>query len=415
MSSAGATVEPSGSTVPDVSAVTATTTDQLPKPQVPGPWFQACSRQFRGHPHLMDLALAAGIYLFTVLALVAGPPFGDASAPAWSYLVAGVTCGALVFRRTHPWIVLIVTAAGYLVVQFFSSDVPPLILAMVIALATVTLAGRRRWAIAAAVAIMVSALAIGWITNGEDWSHPRPVAIAALCALAIALADATRNRRAYVAAIEERARRAEASREQDALRRVADERLRIARDLHDVLAHHIAVINVQAGVAGHLMEQRPEQARAALDHVRAAARSVLAEMQAVLTVLRDPGESADPAEPAPGIEQLPGLVEKFRELGLTVDTVTRGITVPLPAAVDLVAYRVVQESLTNVRKHAGHAAAVVRLDYRQREFEVVVTNPAADSATTTATVAGRGHPLADGGFGLIGMRERVNSIGGRPR
>src|SRR5664280_1102655 len=145
MSSAGATVEPSGSTVPDVSAVTATTTDQLPEPQVPGPWFQACSRQFRGHPHLMDLALAAGIYLFTVLALVAGPPFGDAvTAPAWSYLVAGVTCGALVFRRTHPWIVLIVTAAGYLVVQFFSSDVPPLILAVVTALATVTLAGQRR-------------------------------------------------------------------------------------------------------------------------------------------------------------------------------------------------------------------------------------------------------------------------------
>src|SRR5664279_1547680 len=415
MSSAGATVEPSGSTVPDVSAVTATTTDQLPEPQVPGPWFQACSRQFRGHPHLMDLALAAGIYLFTVLALVAGPPFGDASAPAWSYLVAGVTCGALVFRRTHPWIVLIVTAAGYLVVQFFSSDVPPLILAVVTALATVTLAGQRRWAIAAAVTIMVSALAIGWITHGENWSHPRPVAIAALCALAIALADATRNRRARSSIAATYARRAEASREQDARRRVADERLRIARDLHDVLAHHIAVINVQAGVAGHLLEHRPAQAREALDHVRSAARSVLEEMQAVLTVLREPGESADPAEPAPGIEQLPGLVEKFRELGLTVDTVTRGITVPLPAAVDLVAYRVVQESLTNVRKHAGHAAAVVRLDYRQREFQVVVTNTAANSATRTATVAGRGHALADGGFGLIGMRERVNSIGGRPR
>src|SRR5664279_542917 len=353
----------SGTTVPEVSAVTGTTTDQLPEPQVPGPWFQACARQFREHPHLMDLALAAGIYLFTVLALVAGPPFGDAvTAPAWSYMVAGVTCGALVFRRTHPWIVLIVTALGYLVVQFYSSDVPPLILAVVTALATVTLAGQRRWAILAAVTIMVSALAIGWITDGEDWSHPRPVAIAALCALAIALADATRSRRAYVAAIEERARRAEASREQDARRRVADERLRIARDLHDVLAHHIAVINVQAGVAGHLLEQRPAQAREALDHVRSAARSVLEEMQAVLTVLREPGESADPAEPAPGIEQLPGLVEKFRELGLTVDTVTRGITVPLPAAVDLVAYRVVQESLTNVRKHAGHAAAVVRLD-----------------------------------------------------
>ena len=320
------TVDPSGIRSPDGPAVTVTAIDQLPEPQVPGKWFQACSRQFRCHPHLLDLGMAAGIYLLTVLALIAGSSFGDAArSPGWSYVVAAITCGALVFRRSHPWIVLVVTAAGYLAVQFFSTDVPPLILAVVTALATVTLAGQRRWAIAAAVMIMVTALAVGWITDGEDWSHPRPLAIVALCALAIALADATRNRRAYVAAIEERARRAEASREQDALRRVADERLRIARDLHDVLAHHIAVINVQAGVAGHLMDQRPEQARAALDHVRAAARSVLAEMQAVLTVLRDPGEGADPAEPAPGLGHLDELLERFRTLGLSVDLVVSGV------------------------------------------------------------------------------------------
>ena len=406
----------SGTTVPDVSAVTGTTTDQLPEPQVPGPWFQACARQFREHPHLMDLALAAGIYLLTVLALIAGPPFGDAvTAPGWAYVVAGVTCGALVFRRTHPWVVLVVTAAGYLVVQFFSSDVPPLILAVVTALATVTLAGQRRWAILAAVTIMVCALALGWITEGQDWSHPRPVAIAALCALAIALADATRNRRAYVAAIEERARRAEASREQDALRRVADERLRIARDLHDVLAHHIAVINVQAGVAGHLMEQRPEQARVALDHVRAAARSVLAEMQAVLTVLRDPGEGGDPAEPAPGIGRLDALLDRFRTLGLSVDLVVSGVPAPLPAAVDLVAYRVAQESLTNVRKHAGRAAAEVRLGYLPSALEIVVTNSrggalARHSSDSSDSSGSAGQ--SNGGFGLIGMRERVNSVGG---
>jgi len=419
MSNARATVEPSGTPRPDAATVAGTTTDQLPEPQVPGQWFQVCARQFRRHPHLMDLALAAGIYLFTVLALAAGPPFGDAvTAPTWSYVVGAITCGALVFRRTHPWIVLVVTAAGYLAVQFFSSDVPPLILAVVTALATVTLAGQRRWAIGAAVIIMVTALAVGWITHGEDWSHPRPLAIAALCALAIALADATRNRRAYVAAIEERARRAEASREQDALRRVADERLRIARDLHDVLAHHIAVINVQAGVAGHLMDQRPEQARAALDHVRAAARSVLAEMQAVLTVLRDPGEGADPAEPAPGLGHLDELLGRFRTLGLSVDLVVSGVPAPLPAAVDLVAYRVIQESLTNVRKHAGRAVAEVRLDHRPSALVISVTNtsgggPARLPAVVPAVVpaGGRSGP-ASSGFGLIGMRERVNSVGG---
>ena len=106
--------------------------------------------------------------------------------------------------------------------------------------------------------ITLLALTIGTIRDAEYWSHPRPVAVAALCALAIALADAVRNRRAYVAAVEERARRAEESREQEARRRVGDERLRIARELHDVLAHHIAVINVQAGVAGHLLERQPD-------------------------------------------------------------------------------------------------------------------------------------------------------------
>ncbi len=402
------TVDPSGSTEPGVSAVSGTA-DELPEPQLPGPWLRACSRQFREHPHLMDLALAAAIYLLTVLALVAGPPFGDAvAAPAWSYLVAAIACGALVFRRTHPWIVLVVTTAGYLAVQFFSSDVPPLILAVVTALATMTLAGHRRGAVAAAVMIMVTALAVGWITHGEDWSHPRPLAIAALCALAIALADATRNRRAYVAAIEERARRAEASREQDALRRVADERLRIARELHDVLAHHIAVINVQAGVAGHLLEQRPEQARVALDHVRSAARSVLSEMQAVLTVLREPGEGVDPAEPVPGIGNLEVLLERFRSLGLSVDLVVSGVPAPVPAAVDLVGYRVVQEALTNVRKHAGRAEAEVRLEYQLGAVVIVVAN----NGDGTGTPRGAAGVTDTSGFGLIGMRERVNSVGG---
>ncbi len=212
-------------------------------------------------------------------------------------MTSAVACGALMFRRSHPWPVLVVTAVGYLVVQGFSHDVPPLILAVVTALVTITLAGQRWPAIIAAVVITLCALTIGTVRDAEYWSHPRPVAVAALCALAIAVADAVRNRRAYVAAVEERARRAEESREREASRRVGDERLRIARELHDVLAHHIAVINVQAGVAGHLMDRQPEQAREALDHVRSAARSVLSEMQAVVAVLREPGAGAEVTEP----------------------------------------------------------------------------------------------------------------------
>ena len=306
---------------------------------------------------------------------------------------------------------LVVTAAGYLVVQGFSHDVPPLILAVVTALVTITLAGQRWPAIIAAVVITLCALTIGTVRDAEYWSHPRPVAVAALCALAIAVADAVRNRRAYVAAVEERARRAEESREREASRRVGDERLRIARELHDVLAHHIAVINVQAGVAGHLMDRQPEQAREALDHVRSAARSVLSEMQAVVAVLREPGAGADgtePAEPLPGMDRIDDLLDRFRSLGLQIDTVVSGAPAPLPAAVDLVAYRTVQESLTNVGKHAGRAPVIVEFDYGPEVFAVTVTNePTGPGAAPSSGSA------AQGGFGLIGMRERVGSVGGR--
>jgi signal transduction histidine kinase len=381
-----------------------------PAPQ--GRWQRGLSRFIREHPRRFDAALAALIFLATVGALISAHRMGlDATPPLWTFFTSAVACAALLFRRTHPWPVLVVTAVGYLVVQTFSHDVPPLILAVVTALVTITLAGQRWAAIVAAVVITATALLIGTVRDAEYWSHPRPVAVAALCALSIALADAVRNRRAYVAAVEERARRAEESRAQEAQRMVGEERLRIARELHDVLAHHIAVINVQAGVAGHLLDRQPEQAREALDHVRAAARSVLSEMQAVVTVLREPGESAPdaPTEPTPGMDRVDDLLAGFRGVGLTIDTVVRGVPVPLPAAVDLVAYRVVQESLTNVRKHAGKAAVEIELDYRSENLAITVANTGTGRpARLAASDAG-----TPGGFGLIGMRERVGSVGGR--
>jgi signal transduction histidine kinase len=374
---------------------------------------QAWAALLREHPHRFDIALALLILLATIGALISAHRMGDdPTPPPWVWAVCVIACAAVPFRRVYPWPVLVVTAAGYLVVQSFSHDVPPLIFAVVTALVTITLAGQRWAAIAAAVVITGCALLIGTLRDAEYWSHPRPLAVAALSALAIALADAVRNRRAYVAAVEERARRAEESREQEARRRVGDERLRIARELHDVLAHHIAVINVQAGVAGHLLERQPAQAREALDHVRAAARSVLSEMQAVVTVLREPGESADadlPAEPTPGMSGVGELIDGFRGVGLTIDTVISGRPFALPAAVDLVAYRAVQESLTNVGKHAQGAAATVQLDYRADSLALTVTN----TGTGRASRAAGQRVGSTAGFGLIGMRERVHSVGGQ--
>ena len=214
-----------------------------------------------------------------------------------------------------------------------------------------------------------------------------------------------------VAAIEERARRAEHTREEEALRRVAEERMRIARELHDIVGHHIALINVQAGVASHVLDTQPEQARLALAHVREAGRSALAELSATVAVLRQGDESDAPHEPVPGLGRLPALLETFDRAGLRVSRQDEGEPRNLPTTVDLTAYRVVQESLTNVRKHAGTSAARLRLAYRRDELHIEVEDdgpgPGAVpvGGTGGSTVGGTGH-------GLIGMRERAASVGG---
>ena len=376
--------------------------------QGPGRWGMAWHRFGHQHPHLFDALLAAFIFFMTTGSMVAAERMLRApTPPLWAWIASAVGCAALLFRRRYPWAVLAVTTVAFIAVQAGTQDVPLLIFAVVVALVTITLAGRRRAAIIAAVAITLLTMVIGTATDDEYWSHPRPLAVAALCALSIAAADAIRIRRAYILAVEERARRAEESRDREAQRRVGDERLRIARELHDVLAHHIAIINVQAGVAGHLLTQQPEQAREALDHVRDAARSVLSEMQAVVTVLREPDESAGPVEPAPGVDRIDDLVDRFRGLGLTIETVVSGVPVPLPPAVDLVAYRVVQESLTNAGKHAPGAQVEIAFDYQPRTVTLSVTN-----SPGTVEAAGRN---STGGFGLLGMRERVGSVGGQLR
>jgi signal transduction histidine kinase len=374
----------------------------------PGRWALAWQGFTHQHPHLFDALLAVIIFLSTTGSMVAAERMLRApTPPPWAWIASALGCAALLFRRRYPWAVLAVTTVAFMAVQALTQDVPLLILTVVTALVTITLAGQRRAAIISAVAITLLTIVIGTATDEEYWSHPRPLAVAALGALAIAGAEAMRNRRNYIAAVEERARRAEESREREAQRRVGDERLRIARELHDVLAHHIAVINVQAGVAGHLLTRQPDKAREALDHVRDAARSVLSEMQAVVTVLREPGESTGPVEPAPGVDRIGAEIERFRGLGLTIDTVVSGVPVLLPAAVDLVAYRVVQESLTNAAKHAPGAQVEIFFDHQPGTLTIRVTN----SPGTTGT------PGTDqaGGFGLIGMRERVSSVGGQLR
>jgi signal transduction histidine kinase len=186
--------------------------------------------------------------------------------------------------------------------------------------------------------------------------------------------------------------------------------MRIARELHDVVAHHIALVNVQAGVAAHVMDQRPDQARQALAHVREASRHALEELQATVGLLRQSGDPAAPTEPAPGLGVLDDLVESFVRAGLRVEVPAAEGSVPaavgtLPSAVDLTAYRVVQEALTNVHKHAGEGArATVRIARDRHTLTVCVE----DDGGGRSAAARPG----TGGHGLVGMRERAAALHG---
>jgi signal transduction histidine kinase len=222
--------------------------------------------------------------------------------------------------------------------------------------------------------------------------------------MAIAIGDAIRTRRAYVAAIEERARRAEQSRDEEARRRVAEERLRIARELHDVVAHHIAMINVQAGVAAHVLRTQPDAADTALAHVRSAARTVLDEISTLLGVLRHPDDAED-SEPTRGLARLGGLLDSLAAAGLTVEHRQQGDARELPAAVDLAAYRIVQESLTNAQKHGAGGTAHLSLAFTPAGVGITVWN---DAPPVNGHANGSGH-------GLVGMRERAAAVGGTLR
>jgi signal transduction histidine kinase len=227
------------------------------------------------------------------------------------------------------------------------------------------------------------------------------------CFAAFGLGAAVRIHRAYLTEAVDRATRAERARDEEARRRVAEERLRIARELHDVTGHAIATINVQAGVAAHLLEDDPAEARVALSRVRQASSTALGEMRRTLGLLRGGDPSDTPAEPIRGVDEISQLVERARADGLPV-TLELHVEAdqPLPAVIGLTVYRVVQEALTNVAKHA-HAPTAVAVRVR-RDNGMISVDVIDDGDATPA------HDDApSGGEGLRGMRERVSAVGGR--
>jgi signal transduction histidine kinase len=317
--------------------------------------------------------------------------------PGPALLLVAVACLVLAWRRRAPITVLIVSTAAVTVYSLLGFVNGAVLIAPILALYTVATQVSVRRAIVAAVLTLGILLTVtaannpfGHISGGGFDIIPFMVVAALFAGIAVA------NRRAYVASIRDRA-------EQDARRRLDEERLRIARELHDVVAHTMATINVQAGVAAHVLSTRPEAAAESLQAIKTASKEGLRELRAILNVLRQ-ADDADPTQPAPGTAQLTALIDGARRAGLETTLTVTGEPVTLPAAVDLAAYRIVQESLTNTIRHAGPATAAVSLAYHQDELRIDVTD------------TGRGQSVAalpgQGGHGLAGMRERAASVGG---
>ncbi|MEU8761823.1 sensor histidine kinase [Streptomyces sp. NPDC048659] len=365
----------------------------------------------RTHPLVFDAGLALLVLVAMVISSFTdphgpdGPTFGTRAPTTEGLVLMVLGAAALVLRRRRPIPVLAVTTVLALVELVGDARPAPVTMSAVVALYTVAARTDRPTTWRLGLATMGALTASAMLFGRTPWYAQENLGVFAWTGMAAAAGDAVRSRRAFVDAIRERAERAERTREEEARRRVAEERLRIARDLHDVVAHHIALVNVQAGVAAHVMDKRPDQAKEALGHVRAASRSALDELRATVGLLRQSGDPEAPTEPVAGLAVLDDLLATFRNAGLPVELARTGAATALPAAVDLAAYRIVQEALTNVRKHAGPEAraevSVVRVG-RTVEVTVLDDGPPQPPADPAGRV----------GHGLLGMRERVTALGG---
>ncbi|MFG2001464.1 sensor histidine kinase [Spirillospora sp. NPDC048911] len=365
-------------------------------------------------PARADAALAAGALIVNLVMAAANVKGTDAPLfPAGAALIA-LGSGALAFRRRHPVIVLLVTLVVSVV--YYPAGYPdgPLAFVFVVALYTAAVRCRLYVPLSAAAAINAGFVVVN-LASGANGTEDEDMVLGAESVagltfwllLVIALGQFVRNRRDFAAAAERRALEAERSREQEARRRATEERLRIARELHDVLAHQISLINVQAGAALHRRDDSAK-AYAALEEIKRASKDTLRELRGVLGVLRqvDEAEGEDggsPVAPAPSLERVGELLARTSAAGLQVTLTGQVPAGPLPAPVDLAGYRIVQEALTNAVRHAGASAATVEITATADAVVVQIDDDGTGPADPAAL---------DAGNGLRGIRERAAAVGG---
>jgi signal transduction histidine kinase len=357
---------------------------------------------------ILDAAIAAVVFGLSLALLAAR---GDSGADARGLDLLGVLLAALaslplVARRRAPLAVFVLTAAASAVLNGLAYPPgPPL--GPTVALYFLALSPEKtrasRWLTGGVVAGLF-ALHAGAAGVAEDEFPTVPLLFGALVwGGAWVIGDRVRQRRARIDELEEQLRRAEREAERERRLAAAEERTRIARDLHDSAGHAINVILVQAGAARLLNKQDPERAQAALETIEEVARETLGEIDQLVRALREddhPEETGGTVEPPLGLAALETLAERHRSTGLAVSVHTRGSQRPLPPGLDQAAYRILQEALTNAAKH-GRGTAEVELSFGPSALKLTVTNPAASNGSA-----------AVGGHGLVGMRERAALLGG---
>jgi signal transduction histidine kinase len=354
------------------------------------PWLRGSRR---------DALIALGVLAIQVgLTHAAARHQSDRTAlDVWGYALLAIGPAALYFRQRWPIGVLGVVFAATLAYWLLGYPHGPNFVALIVAFVTVAMRGHREVAWGTLAVGYVCFLGLGALAGVDDLRLGDTVGLAAWLLVLAAVTELARSRQLRAAEVR-RVRR------QESLRRVGEERLRIARELHDVLAHNVSLINVQAGVALHLLQKgdaEPKEVEPALAAIKQASAETLREMRAVLGTLRQADEAA-PRAPEPGLDNLEALVGRMRDAGVEVALSFSGERRELPGSVDLAAYRIAQEALTNVARHAPGRPARVEVAFDDDGVTVMVSNPTAGGAP--------GEPEA--GNGIVGMRERATALGG---
>jgi signal transduction histidine kinase len=316
----------------------------------------------------------------------------------------GLTCLPLAVRTRAPLAVLATVTGASLVYLSLTETSQAFVSPLLVALYTVAVHGSRRRSLMLATALPAYVGGLVVLFSPAEGSAGRQIVeLLSQLGIALAVGEAVRSQRALLGAMRERAERAERDREVETSLRVDEERMRIARDVHDVVAHSIATIATQAAVGAHLGAKEPEKAVALLSSIKEVSTAALHDLRDTVGVLREPNGQA-PTSPAPSVRDVAELVRQARSSGLAVVLQMQGSPAALPTAMQIAIYRIVQESLTNVMRHADGAQTTVRIAIVGHEVEVDVTDDGRGTATALSTPGT--------GSGLIGMRERASSLGG---